>query len=64
MYFHIDMMVFPQRLVRLYADDVLDRAGKRISFLRNRTRQLLRAQFNEIFDRWHVDGLIVRTGET
>lgn len=59
-----DIITFPQNLVSIYHDQITDSQG-RINLDFPMTQQILRAQLNEVFDRFgDLDGLVVRTGES
>ncbi len=63
-FYHIDLFVLPKRLADQYKDEILDEDGK-ISLKREKTKELHRIMFDEIFEKFpQVDGLIVRVGET
>ena len=63
-YYHIDLFVLPKALVEKYGADLCDGNGK-ISLRREKTLEVHRALFDEMFRRFpDVDGLIIRVGET
>ena len=62
-FYHVDMFVFPQKIVDRFKNEMLDNG--RISIGRPRTRQLCRVMLQELFGKYpDLDGLIVRVGET
>jgi len=63
-YYFIDMIVLPKKLVELYHDDICDAKGK-ISFERPKTMEIHRMMLDELFETFpDLDGLVIRTGET
>lgn len=59
-----DILVVPKILMDKYHDEMVDENGK-ISILRPRTQEVVRAQISEIFDTFsELDGLTFRHGET
>lgn len=63
-YYHIDLFVLPKAAEEKYHDQICDSEGK-ISLRREKTLEIHRALFDELFERFpDVDGLIVRVGET
>jgi hypothetical protein len=63
-FYHIDLIVLPKRVVEAQRDALCDENGK-ISFAREATRALHRRLFDELFTRFpEIDGLIPRVGET
>jgi hypothetical protein len=64
-FYHIDLFVLPRAVVEYYRDEICDPITGRISLLRDKTLELHRELFAEIFERWPaINGLIVRVGET
>ncbi len=62
-FYHIDLFVLPKKLVEIYRDAICDENG-RISIEKDKTLEIHRALFAEIFADFDIDGLIVRHGET
>lgn len=63
-FYHIDLFLLPKKLVEREGDRILDTKG-RISLFKERTLELHRLLFEELFHRFpEVDGLIVRVGES
>ncbi len=60
---HIDLFVLPKLLVEKYKDEICDENGK-ISIYKDKTKEIHRLIFDEIFEKYEVDGLIIRVGET
>lgn len=60
---HIDLFVLPKLLAEKYKDEICDEDG-RISIYREKTKELHRIMFDEMFERYPIDGLIIRVGET
>jgi len=60
---HIDLFVLPKMLVEKYHDEICDEKGK-ISIFREKTKELHRKMFDEMFEKFPIDGLIIRVGET
>lgn len=60
---HIDLFVLPKLLVDKYKDEICDEDG-RISIFKAKTKEIHRVMFNEMFERYPIDGLIIRVGET
>lgn len=60
---HIDLFVLPKLLVEQYKEDICDKHG-RISIFKEKTKEVHRVMFDEIFQKYPVDGLIIRVGET
>ncbi len=59
-----DMLVIPASLYTKYKGEILDESGK-ISIMKPRTEDILRAQIEELFWRFPgLDGLMIRHGET
>ncbi len=62
-YAWMQLVVLPKTVLRHFCDEICDSAGH-IDVERPRTRQLIAAQLNEIFDKYPLlDGLVIRTGE-
>lgn len=62
-YYHVDLFVLPKKLVEEYKDEILNENGK-IDLHKEKTKELHRVLFDELFATFDVDGLIVRVGET
>ncbi len=62
-FYHIDLFVLPKAVVERYRDEICDENGK-ISLLKEKTLELHRIMFDEIFERFPIDGFIIRVGET
>ena len=60
---HMDLFVLPRRLVEEYHDEICDEKG-RISIFKEKTKELHRILFDELFGKYPLDGLIIRVGET
>lgn len=60
---HIDLFVLPKLLVEKYKDEMCDENGK-ISIYKEKTKEIHRVMFDELFERYPIDGLIIRVGET
>ena len=60
---HIDLFVLPKLLFDRFKNEICDQNGK-ISIFKERTKEIHRVMFDEIFEKYPVDGLIVRVGET
>lgn len=59
-----DIITFPQSLVSIYHDQIVDSQG-RVNLDFSMTQQILRVMLNEVFDRFpDLDGLVIRTGES
>ncbi len=63
LYYHIDLFLFPKVIYDKYKTEICDEDGK-ISLYKEKTLELHRAMFDEIFKRFDIDGLIIRVGET
>ena len=64
-YYQIDALVFPKKLVELYKDEICDENGRHIVFDRPKTIEIYRYMLDAVFKRFPgLDGLVVRTGET
>ena len=53
----------PKMLVKKYHDEICDENGK-ISIFKEKTKELHRKMFDEMFSKFQIDGLIIRVGET
>lgn len=62
-FYHVDLFVLPKRLIEIEDEDILDNDG-RITFDKPRTQEIHRVLFDELFERFDIDGLIIRVGET
>lgn len=63
-YCFIDIAVLPIKLVEKYKDEICNADGK-IDFSKPLTREVHRCMLRELFTLFpHLDGLVVRTGET
>lgn len=60
---HIDLFVLPKQLVENYKNEICDECGK-ISIFREKTKEIHRIMFDEMFAKYPIDGLIIRVGET
>lgn len=60
---HIDLFVLPKLLVEKYRDEICDKNG-RISIYKEKTKEIHRIMFDELFAEYPIDGLIIRVGET
>lgn len=60
---HIDLFVLPALLVQKYKKEICDENGN-ISIFKEKTKEIHRIMFNELFEKYPVDGLIIRVGET
>ena len=60
---HIDLFVLPKLLVEKYKKEICDEKG-RISIFREKTKEIHRIMFDEMLERYPIDGLIIRVGET
>lgn len=60
---HIDLFVLPKLLIEKYKDEICDENGK-ISIFREKTKEIHRIMFDEMFERYPIDGLVIRVGET
>ncbi len=60
---HIDLFVLPKLLVDRYKDKICDSSGK-ISIYKEKTKEIHRRMFDELFEKYPIDGLIIRVGET
>ena len=60
----LDMVVLPQTLLKLYKTEVTDPKTGKLSFARNKTRELLSVMFDEVVALFpQIDGFQVRVGE-
>lgn len=63
-FYHIDLIVLPKRLIERFKDEICDEQGS-IVFEREKTKEIHRALFAELTKRFpDIDGYIVRVGET
>lgn len=60
---HIDLFVLSKQLVEEYKDEICDADGK-ISIYKEKTKEIHRMMFDELFEEYPTDGLIIRVGET
>ena len=60
---HIDLFVLPALLVDKYKKEICDENG-RISIFKEKTKDIHRIMFDEMFEKYPIDGLIIRVGET
>ena len=60
---HIDLFVLPALLVARYRNEMCDEKG-RISIFKEKTKEIHRIMFDEMFEEYPIDGLIIRVGET
>lgn len=60
---HTDLFVLPKLLIDEYRDEICDKDGK-ISIFKEKTKELHRIMFDELFEKYPLDGLIIRVGET
>ena len=60
---HVDLFVLPKKLVEKYRNDLCDENG-RISIFKEKTKEIHRVLFDELFAMYPLDGLIIRVGET
>lgn len=60
---HMDLFVLPKLLVEKYKDEICNEEGK-IDIFREKTKEIHRVLFDELFERYPLDGLIIRVGET
>ena len=60
---HIDLFVLPKLLVEKYRDEICDENGK-ISIFKEKTKEIHRKMFDEMFEKFDIDGLVIRVGET
>jgi hypothetical protein len=64
-YYQIDVLVFPKKLVELYKDEMCDKDRGFILFERPKTQEIYRYAIDAVFKRFPgLDGFVVRTGET
>ena len=63
-FYHIDLFVFPQKLVEIYRDEICDDNGK-ISIDKPKTLELCKIMLDEVISSFpEIDGFIIRVGET
>lgn len=60
---HMDLFVLPKQLVEQYKDEICDESG-RISIFKEKTKEIHRILFQEMFAMYPLDGVIIRVGET
>lgn len=60
---HMDLFVLPKKLVEKYQAEVCDENGK-ISIFKEKTKEIHRVLFDELFAMYPLDGVIIRVGET
>ena len=60
---HVDLFVLPKLLVEKYKEEICDSSGA-ISIYREKTKEIHRVIFDELFSKYPIDGLIIRVGET
>ncbi len=60
---HIDLFVLPKAIVEKYKEDICDENG-RISIRKSLTKKLHSIMFDQMFNEFGLDGIIVRVGET
>lgn len=60
---HMDLFVFPKQVVEKYREEICDENG-RISIYREKTKEFHRMLFDELFETYPLDGIIIRVGET
>lgn len=60
---HTDLFVLPKLLVDEYRSEICDAKG-RISIFKKKTKEIHSLLFDELFDKYPLDGLIIRVGET
>lgn len=64
-FYHIDLMVMPKRLISHFKNDICDSVSGRILWGRPMTKELHRILFDELSVQFpEVDGYIIRVGET
>jgi len=64
-YYHLDLFVFPKRLVAHFKNEICDPQTGRIRLDHPKTLELHRMMFDELAERFpQVDGYIIRVGET
>lgn len=62
---HIDLFVFPKRLVEVYREEICDKATGRIDYTSCKVYELLSMMFRELFELYpELDGFFIRLGET
>lgn len=63
-YYFMDLIVLPKKIVEIYGSEILDSNGK-IDIHKSKTQEIHRLMLNEIFEKYpDLDGLVIRTGET
>lgn len=60
---HTDLFVLPKLLVDEYRSQICDEKG-RISIFKQKTKEIHSLLFDELFEKYPLDGLIIRVGET
>ncbi|MBO4898367.1 MAG: hypothetical protein J5590_08740 [Clostridia bacterium] len=60
---HIDLFVLPALLYQKYKKEICDESGN-ISIFKEKTKEIHRVMFDELFEKYPIDGLIIRVGET
>lgn len=64
-FYHLDLVVLPRKLVEHYRAEICDPQTGRISVAREKTLELHRLMFEELAARFPlVDGFVIRVGET
>lgn len=63
-FYHIDLFVLPKKLVNKYKSEIYDPETGRISIDKPTVLNIHQAMFDEIFEDFDIDGLIIRVGET
>lgn len=60
---HMDLFVLPTLLIQKYKNEICGEDGK-ISIFKEKTKELHRILFDELFEKYPLDGIIIRVGET
>ena len=60
---HMDLFVLPKKLVEKYKAEICDDHGK-INIFKEKTKEIHRVLFDELFTMYPLDGVIIRVGET
>ena len=60
---HMDLFVLPGKLVERYREEICDEEG-RISIFRPKTKEIYGILFDELFEAYPLDGVVIRVGET
>jgi hypothetical protein len=64
-FYQIDVLVFPKKLIELYKEEICDQKRGHIVFDRPKTQEIYRYVIDAVFKRFPgLDGFVVRTGET